>query len=158
EAYFLHPDWAVHSDLDYFKRHFHLGKTYEHSNQAELAVAHYQKAVSVYRGDFLEDLFSESWTVYLRENMLERYYHMLAYVADWHFGQQRYAEAAEYWQHILQKDNAFEEAHRCLIQCYLAMGRIGKAVQQYELCKTVLYDYLRRKPESATRELVKEWI
>lgn len=115
-----------------------------------------QTAVSLYRGNFLEDFFVrdaplfEEW---LRPQQ-ERYRKLALdalYRLYTHFTEQRhYSKAIEYTRHVLQLEPWLEEAHRQLMLLLALTGQRSSALAQFEICRSVLEEELAADPSEAT--------
>ena len=65
----------------------------------------------------------------------------------------RHGEAAEALSLALTIDPLQEELHRALIEALAAQGRSEEALQQYEICRSVMQRELQIEPDIATRTL-----
>lgn len=112
----------------------------------------YEKAVSLYKGDFLEDIASE-WTLHLQTALRDMFLMAISRVANhyWHMGNHEMTIAlAHRW---LEEDRTDEAAHRLLMRCFAAQGNIGAVRRQYQLCERILMQDLQVAPDEETREL-----
>src|SRR5215217_6286219 len=75
--YQLSPRISLSADTDEFDSRFAEGRRLEEAGRVPEAVAEYEKAVELYRGDYLvEDLY-EDWTVIERERLIDAYRELL---------------------------------------------------------------------------------
>ena len=51
---------------------------------------------------------------------------------------------------LVMEDNCYEEAHRRLMECYLAQGQRHLAVRQYQTCAETLREELDLAPSEET--------
>jgi SARP family transcriptional regulator, regulator of embCAB operon len=157
ERCYITPELSLKSDVEVFNGLYYKAREYKKNQCPAEAVACLLKAVDLYRADFLDDLREESWVIFIRETLLERYIGMLEYIAQWQLEQYEYGEAVETLRRILQKDDCAERVHRQLIDCLLQSGKAEAALRQYRECQRILLEKMRRKPEVATQDLVKAW-
>jgi len=139
EGYYrLCPDIRISTDVEEFDAHYEEGRRLERAGKTEAATAAYERAIDLYRGDYLvEDLYKD-WTMVERERLLNAYVDMLGWLASHHTGTGRYQEAVGACYRILEKDRCHEGAHRLLMGCYAKLGQRGRALAQYRLCEEAL--------------------
>lgn len=116
------------------------------------ALACYEKAVGLYKGDFLEDIATE-WTLQQQTALRDLFLMAIARVAThyWQIGNYEMAVAlAHRW---LEEDRTDEAAHRLLMRCFAAQGNIGAVRRQYQLCERILMQDLQIEPDEETRDL-----
>jgi two-component SAPR family response regulator len=77
--------------VDEFERCVKAGQRLEGTHQLTAAIAEYEAAVSLYRGDFLEQNQYEEWTVFDRERLRIAYLGTLDRLSRIYFNQERYA-------------------------------------------------------------------
>ena len=63
-------------------------------------------------------------------------------LSEYYVQQGEYTAAIALCQKVLAQDNCYEEAHRRLMQCYLAQGQRHLAVRQYQACVEALKEEL----------------
>ena len=111
-----------------------------------------RKAVSLYRGDFLEG-FSlpdsaafEEWALLERERLQRLAVDTLRRVAECHERRGEYEEALGYTRRWLELEPWQEEAHRWLMRVLALSGQRNAALAQYEACRSVLGEELGVEP------------
>jgi len=122
------------------------------AEDADEALACYEKAVALYKGDFLADITAE-WTLHQQTALRDLFLMAIARVANhyWQMGNHEVAIALTHrW---LQEDPTDEAAHRLLMRCFAAQGNIGGVRRQYQLCEQILARELQVEPDPETREL-----
>lgn len=116
------------------------------------ALAWYEKAMALYKGDFLEDIATE-WTIHLQTALRDLFLMAIARVAN-HYWQMRNHEMTIALTHRwLEEDPTDEAAHRLLMRCFAAQGNVGAVRRQYQLCERILAQELQVEPDEETREL-----
>src|ERR671933_2365595 len=116
-GYRLSPRIALSADTDEFDSHYEKGRRLEKAGRRPEAVAEYEKAVKLYRGDYLiEDLYEE-WTMIERQRLIDAYADLSRRLAVHYMkiGQPR--ESVQICYRILEKDRCDEGTHRLLMEC-----------------------------------------
>ncbi|MEM7113307.1 MAG: BTAD domain-containing putative transcriptional regulator [Chloroflexota bacterium] len=121
-----------------------------------------ETAVSLYRGDFLEDLFVrqaplfETWVEQERSRLHAKMLTLRLQLAKNYAKQQQYTTAREHAQHVLNADPTREAAHRLLIQIFAQQGNRSAALAQFETCRTRLATQLGLEPAAETLQLIEQ--
>jgi DNA-binding SARP family transcriptional activator len=152
-AYGLSPDLEIWLDVEEFERCIKTGQRLESQKQLTAAVAEYEIAVNLYRGDFLADNPYEGWTVLDRERLRIAYLDTLDHLSQIYFSQERYAACVTLCQLILTRDLCREDAHCRLMQCYSRLGQGPLALRQYQICVEALRVELEVEPAPETIQL-----
>jgi len=120
----------------------------------EAAGAHYQQAIALYRGDFLQDCDEEVWLAPRRQSLRQSYLNALLTLGRFLFTQQQYTQAAEMYHQVISYESVHEEAYRELIRCSARMGDRIQAVRHFQRLHERLHDELGVAPTSETAALV----
>ncbi|WP_173079504.1 AfsR/SARP family transcriptional regulator [Phytohabitans rumicis] len=115
------------------------------------ALAHYEQAVMLYRGDLCSG--GDLRLLIERERLRAQYLNTLAHLADHAFATRRYDTALRHAQQLLTYDPCREDAHRVVMRCFARLGQRSAGMQQYRLCRSVLREAFQAVPERATDEL-----
>ncbi len=139
EGYYrLCPDIRLSTDVDEFDVHYEEGRRLGSVGRTEEAAAEYEKAIDLYRGDYLvEDLY-EDWTMVERERLSNAYMDMLGRLAEHYMETDQPQEGIRACYRVLEKDRCHEDSYRFLMQCYARLGLRGRALRQYRLCERTL--------------------
>lgn len=156
ELYQLNPALTIHTDVDEFSSLWKKGRMVERTEHLEAAISYYNKAIALYRGDFLESILFEEWCESERDNLKETYLFILNRLSDFFFQQEAYTVAISVCQKILARDPCLEETHRRLIICYDRLGMRDKAIRQYFRCEEALKEELSVRPSDQMRQLFAE--
>jgi DNA-binding SARP family transcriptional activator len=158
------PEWVLFQDERYA---FNRGLNYWYDVEAfeagvaeagrlqsaapERAMACWQEAITLYRGDFLEDFPDDDWVLARRETLRQQYLQALLSLGRLLFDASRTAEAAETYRQAIAHDGYLEAAHRGLMRCYAHQGEPGQALRHYQSLARLLRDELGAapSPESA---------
>jgi DNA-binding SARP family transcriptional activator len=154
EGYYrLSPSVRVTTDVEEFDAHYERGRRLEKARRVEEAAAEYEKAVEVYRGEYLvEDLY-EDWTMVERERLSNAYVDMLDRLAAHYMETGQLRECARACYQVLEKDRCHEDTYRLLMRCYARLGMRGRALRQYRLCEKTLGREYGTAPSPETRSL-----
>ncbi|MCL5961193.1 MAG: tetratricopeptide repeat protein [Chloroflexi bacterium] len=124
----------------------------EREQDTEAKMEHLRRAVSLYRGPFQEDVYSD-WAEAKKQALEERYLSALAALARLHVGKGEHQASLNLLQRILAKDAFREEVHIEAMRCYEAMGSSSLAIKHYREFADFLKRELGVEPSSKAREL-----
>ena len=143
----------VATDVDEFDARYEKGLRLEKANLRRGAADQYEKAIRLYRGDYLgEDLY-EDWTMVERERLSGAYLYMLGRLAHHYMEAGQYQESIGTCYRLLGMDRSHEDSYRVLIRCYVNLGMRDRALRHYHLCEEVLEQAYNTVPASETRSL-----
>jgi DNA-binding SARP family transcriptional activator len=117
-----------------------------------------ESGVELYRGDFLQgfaldEAGFEEWMTAERERLRGLVRGALSRVLARHADAGDVARALEVGRRVLALDPLDEPAHRALMRLHARQGHHAAALQQYQLCVSVLERELEVEPDAETREL-----
>ena len=112
-----------------------------------------EEAVSLYQGNFLEDLVAGDWLLLRREALQRQYLEALFTLGQRLFAQGKYSHAADAFRQVIAYDSYHEAAHRELMRCYARQGERGRAIQCYQALFSRMRDELGFVPNSETTAL-----
>lgn len=151
--YKLCPTIQVTSDVDEFEDHYRDGLSLERERRMPEAAVEYERAIELYRGDYMvEDLY-EDWTMVERERLANAYLDMLGRLAVYYDEAGQPQECIEACYRILDKDRCHEDSYRLLMRCYVGLGLRARALHQYRLCERILGQEYGTAPSPETRSL-----
>ena len=154
--YVLHPDLQIWADADAFTEYLTQGQAATRRNDPASAIAHYEAATTLYRGDFLEADRYEDWTTSHRERARSAYMGLLTHLSQLYFETGDYTSSLECSRKILDRDNCYEDAHCQIMRCHYALGQRGLAVRQYFISRDTLDRELGLPPMEATTQLYEQ--
>ncbi|MGR3344572.1 MAG: BTAD domain-containing putative transcriptional regulator [Paracoccaceae bacterium] len=117
-----------------------------------------EQAYELYSGEFLqgfalrEDDF-ERWLSAERRRLENLALSVMERLLMHYRSASRHDAAIQVASRALDIDPLQEDLHRTLIQCYVAVGRIGQAREQYEKCRELLAEDLGIRPSNATERI-----
>ena len=171
----FNPAGAVWLDVEEFERLWEASETHPHESlvTCPTCIERLRRAVSFYRGDFLEgfslkDSYGfDEWVLLRRERLHRQAVDALDWLVE-HFLAQTGANAASaarlaalenaraYAQRLLQLEPWRESAHRQMMQTLALSGQTQEALAQYEICRRILADEFGVEPDEATRQLYQQ--
>jgi predicted ATPase len=120
---------------------------------------HWQTAVNLYRGDFLEGFFLdgepvfEDWLLGERRRLREQLLLVLQKLVKYYWGRHQYTQAIHHTRHLLALEPLREESHRWLMTLLAQSGQRTLALAQYEACVQLLDEQLATVPGRETTVL-----
>jgi LuxR family transcriptional regulator, maltose regulon positive regulatory protein len=152
EGYYrLCPTFRVETDVEEFDLRYEQGRRLEKTNHIEWA-AEYEKAVELYRGEYLLEHLYEDWTMVERERLSNAYMDMLEWLAVYYKETEQFRESIRISYRILEKDRGHENCHLLLAEAYALLGFYGRALHQYRLFKGVLKSTYGTEPSVETEK------
>lgn len=131
-------------------------------NDCERRIPLLEKAISLFRGVFLEGFtlqdsaeFDE-WQRIEEETWQRELSWALKEVIACHQQAGNYETAVKHGRHWLSLDNLHEPAHQALMRVYALSGQRSAAIRQYETCQGLLAEELGIDPQSETTALYKQ--
>jgi DNA-binding SARP family transcriptional activator len=151
--YRLSPGVRVTMDVDDFDRHHERGRRLEKDLRMREAAVEYEKAIGLYRDEYLvEDLY-EDWTMVERERLANAYIDILGRLAIHYMEIGQHQESIRACYRVLEKDRCHEDSYRLLMQCYTRLGLRARALHQYRMCERILGQEYGTSPSPETRSL-----
>jgi DNA-binding SARP family transcriptional activator len=151
--YRLSQGVRVTTDVDDFDRHHEQGRRLEKDLLMREAATEYEKAIELYRGEYLiEDLY-EDWTMVERERLANAYIDILGRLAVHYMKVEQHQESIRACYRVLEKDRSHEDSYRLLMQCYACLGLRARALHQYRMCERILGHEYGTSPSPETRSL-----
>ena len=122
---------------------------------------HLADAVALYRGDFLDGIYTgsvrfEEWLFQQRERLQRRVLGALGELAQHHLAQGNLEETVRYTQRQLALMPWREEAHRHLMRAFMQNGEREAALAQFEICRRLLHEELQVVPDAETIALYEQ--
>ncbi len=114
------------------------------------------KAFSFYQGAFLSHKGGESWTLFLRERLRQKYISSAELLGQHLEMQGRWQEAIRHYHRGLGVDNLVEEFHQRLMVCYLQLDRPAEAIGIYQRCRAALAAGIGIEPSQETTRIYRQ--
>lgn len=153
DHYLFDPEGCL-LDIAEFRAAVGVARRAEAAGDAPTALAAYDAAARLYRGDLLEDDPFDEWCLMEREHLRETYLGALQRVAAISHDQGELDRAIDAYRRALRVDPLREEAQRRLIACLAMAGRRDEALRQYEQLRALLRRELDIAPMPETEDVV----
>jgi DNA-binding SARP family transcriptional activator len=152
-GYRLATDVDVWVDIEEFEERVQEGRKLEAGRLNTAALQEYEKAIALYKGDFLEDDPYEEWPMITRERLRVAYLDTLDRSSQMYLSQSDYDACIALCHMILGYDSCREDAHCRLMHCYSQLGQVYLALRQYQECVDALKAELDVSPAATTTAL-----
>jgi DNA-binding SARP family transcriptional activator len=115
--------------------------------------ARLDRAIALYRGDYLADELDASWAAALRETLRERFLAALHDLAELRIAAGEYEIAIDLAGRGLEHDRLREPLYRVLMRAQAHAGDVAGALRSYERYRRILDEELGAAPSSQTQTL-----
>ncbi|HBG74403.1 MAG: hypothetical protein A2X25_13880 [Chloroflexi bacterium GWB2_49_20] len=146
-TYCLRQDADIWLDADQFIQAVHL------ASNPDLNLL--QRAVSLYKGEYLPETLYETWVAEEREHLAALFLESADRLAEMYINKKRFTEVIDLCQRILTQDNCWERAYRHLMFAYEKLGDRGQVGRTYQRCVQTLFEELNVSPAPETKILYK---
>jgi ATP/maltotriose-dependent transcriptional regulator MalT/two-component SAPR family response regulator len=148
-AYLLNPQYRYQIDAEEFELLLTEARRKRQDGDAKGAAHTTVEAVRLYRGDFLEEIYSD-WVEELRSYYRDLYLEALKELAGFYESRGDHQQVIRYGQRILQRDPYREDAHCQVMEAYVRMGNRAAAIDQFDRLRKLLRTELGVAPLPAT--------
>lgn len=149
--YMINPEVDVWTDDRQFEYHWTRGCRLERAGELGKAIAEFESAEIIYKGDYLEDDRYEDWTFLRREALKDTYLALLGKLGDYFMSTGDSQIAINYCQKVIARDCCREDAYRRLMICHNRVGNRNRALQWYKLCEKTINTELGLPPDRQTQ-------
>jgi DNA-binding SARP family transcriptional activator len=153
-SYRINPKVKCWIDVDEFLQTVETGDKYIKDGKNAEAIKYYLRAVALYKGDYLKDLY-DNWCEKPREYYHSIYIKILKHLAEYSYNQNSYEDSIRYYQKIIEKDRFTEEAYCGVMRNYAKVGNRKEVVRQFNKLTEILREELECEPLSETKKLYK---
>ncbi|HEY3136910.1 MAG TPA: BTAD domain-containing putative transcriptional regulator [Blastocatellia bacterium] len=144
-AYYLDPEFNYFVDTEEFERLITLARECRREGNTEGFASAAHKAVELYRGEFLEDIY-DNWVDEPRAYYQSIYFAALKELADHHHRAKEYEQTIASCQMILSRDAYREDVCRQLMDTYAQIGNRAAVREQYARLERLLREELGVDP------------
>ena len=145
----LNPQYRYQIDAEEFELLLTEARRKRQDGDAKGAAHTTVEAVRLYRGDFLEEVYSD-WVEELRSYYRDLYLEALKELAGFYESRGDHEQVIRYGQRILQRDPYREDAHCQVMEAYVRMGNRAAAIDQFDRLRKLLRTELGVAPLPAT--------
>jgi two-component SAPR family response regulator/Tfp pilus assembly protein PilF len=114
------------------------------------AVSKIERALSLYKGEYLPDARYETWAAAEREHLTVLFLRSADRLADLYVTKGNYEGAIDLSQQILSIDNCWERAYRHMMDAYAGLGDHGQVRRTYLRCVDTLREEMDIVPSKET--------
>ncbi len=139
-------------DVSEFERLYDAGQARFRDGREDEAMISFQKAESLYTGEFMEGYYAD-WALYIREELQMKYVEILERLMMHFFDKERYEVACDYAARLTKLDNCHQEAHFTLMKSFVEQGKPSQAARQYQQCSQIFKDELNLSAPPEMTEL-----
>jgi two-component SAPR family response regulator len=152
--------WLVKSefccDSDQFEETINLARQSLTEGLLNEAKQYFDQAVSIYRGDYLEEYIYEDWIIAERERLIAVFTKALSDYAELLAEEGRYLEAAEVLEKTPRSEVLDDQFIYKLVNYYILARSRSKAIRRYQHYRSVMIGELGIEPDSSIEKLLKQ--
>ena len=143
-------------DAHAFDRLLDQAERAERNGEKQKAADLTEKALELYRGDFLAEETKETWAVASRERLRTKFLRSIVKLVSHLEEAGRYDAVIEWCERGLEVEELAEELYQRQMLCYKGLGRRAEALSVYERCRKTLAAVLGVAPSPQTETLHRE--
>jgi DNA-binding SARP family transcriptional activator len=155
--YQLNPEFSYRIDTEEFDRLIADGESARRERDLERCIACYEKAVALYRGEFMQGSYEE-WVDEQRSYYREQYLRLLEALAGVAEKKTDWARSMDLAQKILHVDPFREDIHCMVMRSQAALGNRVAVKEQYETLRGLLQKELGVEPAMQTQKTYHELV
>jgi len=121
--------------------------------QAQDSMHLLERAVDLYRGEYLPDARYQTWAAPEREHLMVLFLRAADRLCAAYLEADRPQEALDLADRILGFDNCWERAYRHLMRAYSRLGDHGQVARSYRRCVEILQKEMEVQPAPETQAL-----
>jgi DNA-binding SARP family transcriptional activator len=149
---------TVWTDVGEFLSRIETAVRMKHGNERKKSVEEYEKAFTLYRGDFLAEDLYEDWAGEARDRLRLVCFKALEDAAEISDSLGDKSKAALLYEKLFHADPCSEKACCWLMSWHLAAGQRSEAIRTYERCQRALSKELDVEPDARTKTLYRSII
>ena len=143
-------------DAEEFSQLEERGRRAHREGNFDEALLCFERALDLYRGEYLAEDRYEEWALHARERYRERFVEVLSLLADCLARRGQYRSALSYLERALAESPLHEALYRQMMVYAFCAGERARALEAYERCRAVLERELGERPSSQTEELYRQ--
>jgi len=159
EGYCFDPEVECEIDCVCFAQAYRRAQALEQMGQWQEAIAHYEHAAALYRGDYLNEDRYEAWALTHQEKWKRMYWQLLVHLAGCYAQAGLYLKAVERGEQAIELAPTWSEAiYRELMGYYAQLGDSAGIMRTYTRLQQMLAEYFHTEPSPQTKELMEKII
>ena len=139
-------------DVEEFEKRAQQGKQLTSDGNLAGGLIKYEEALSLYRGDFMNDFYSE-WCQQKRRYFEEIYLEVLKKLAQGHHKLGNFAKALKFANSVISKNPYDEDVYCLAMRCYAELNDLGGLQNCYSNLEKTLAEGLKTAPNTETAKL-----
>jgi DNA-binding SARP family transcriptional activator len=153
--YGLRPGSDLWIDVDHFEELLREG---EHllGQDLDQAMAVYQRALELYKGEYLPDARYLDWSTIEREHLAVLYLQAGDKFCEHSLKRGNFQAVIEVCHRILAQDSCWERAYRHLMAAFDGLGDHGQVARAYQRCVEIMKTELNVRPSDETEQLYQQ--
>ncbi|MBQ8038442.1 MAG: hypothetical protein IJ274_00960 [Lachnospiraceae bacterium] len=152
-AYAWNSEIEVDFDAERFEAYYKKSKSVK---TKEERTACYESAVTLYRGEFMENALNNHWAVTLATYYHSMFLNSVKSLAELYMEQGRYQDVEDVSVYALKMDTVDEELHCYHIMALIKQNKYELAMKRYEEAAKTLYDALGVRNSAKLQNVQKE--
>jgi len=155
DRYRVDPAVVAEFDVASFERDLVMARR-AMKRQETGAATSLERALSLYRGDFLDGEPAGDWHLEHRDRLQRMFVDGLMELGIHHSSEERHAKAADVYRRVLARDDVHEDAALALMQSLALLGERGQAIRFYQRFADKMRRELEAEPGEELVELYEE--
>ncbi len=151
--YHLNPEIPYTLDIIEFENEIKLGKA---KNNPTEKLVHYQKAISLYKGEFLEKFVGDTWIIPIASYYHGLYIEVLEEMLQLYDVSEQYSEIINLCQHVCSVEKYEESLYLYYMKALLAVEQYLPAAELYRNLREKLYAEFSVQPCEELKALFRQ--
>ncbi len=143
-------------DIESFQRHADTAHELEQTSRWSEAIEQYNKALDLYRAEYLAEDLYEDWTQIKRQQLADQHFSVIEGLIHSHDEMAQYGQVVDFCKRLTELQPARESAYQNWMKAVHELGEPEQAAHIYGQCVTALQQYLDVKPSQETIQLFEQ--
>lgn len=152
-AYAWNTEIDVEFDAERFEAYYKKAKN---AKTKEDCIKCYESAITLYRGEFMENALNNHWAVTLSTYYNSMFLNAVKSLAELYMEHGRYQDVEDLSVHALKIDRVDEELHCYYIMALIKGNKYDLAMKRFEEAAKILYDALGVRNSAKLQDVQKE--
>ena len=144
------------ADVHEFISLLEMGESKEREGDIKAALSFYEKAIELFKGDFLPEELYTDWSQARRVKLKQQFIAALMKAAKLYEDRGSLGKAAEFCRKAIDADPLMEDAYRKLMTICAGQGKRNEALKVYMKCERALREGLASEPEGLTKAIYRK--
>lgn len=139
KAYRWNTEIEVELDIEEFEKYIKLARLEKNESSA---IAYYERALSLYQGDFMDNVLDKHWAVIVTTHYHSLFLSSVKELSDLYLHFEQYHEMERICMNGLKFDRVDEHLHCNYILSLIRQNKLELAVKSFEDASRILYEVL----------------